>query len=247
MALLASGLTDIGRKRKSNQDSIYVGADENYFIVADGMGGHNAGDVCSKMAVELAPEFIHHNPGSDPVSLSREAIEFSHQKIRQRACEDEQLAGMGTTFNSLLFRGPKAYLGNVGDSRCYLINRKRIFQLSRDHSLVQEKVNMGVYSREQANMDMQRNIITRTVGFSENVDIDVYTYTVSRYDMFLICSDGLYGLVSDEDILHIVNANIPDPKQTDQAQLNGCIKALVDRANAAGGSDNISALIVAAV
>ena len=247
MALLASGLTDIGQKRKSNQDAIYLDTEERYFIVADGMGGHNAGDICSKMAIELAPEYIRRHPTGDPSLLSREAIEFAHRHIRERAQADEKLAGMGTTFNGLLFRGSTLYLSNVGDSRCYLINQGSIYQLSRDHSLIQEKINLGLYCRKQAKADTQRSVITRTVGFSESVEVDVYSYKVSRYDMFLSCSDGLHGLVSDADILHIVNANIPKPERTNQVEMDKCIKALVDRANEAGGSDNISALIVTAV
>ena len=247
MGLLASGLTDIGRKRKSNQDSIHIDTQGHYFIVADGMGGHRAGDVASKMAVELAPKFFLKHGGDEPALLSQKAAEFVHENIRDRARKDESLMGMGTTFDGLFFKGSILYLAHVGDSRCYLLNRGQLFQLSRDHSLVQDKVHLGIYTREQARADRQKNILTRALGLDDVPEVDIYTYRVSRLDIFLACSDGLHGKVSDPDILHIITSHIPDPRDTSQKNLDQCVQALVSQANANGGEDNISVVLVAAL
>ena len=154
---------------------------------------------------------------------------------------------MGTTVNAILFRGPHAYLANVGDSRSYLVNNKKLFQLSKDHSLVQEKLNLGIYDREQAAADPQKNVLVRTVGFDSDVEVDVFTYKVCRQDIFLSCSDGLHGKVSDEDILHIINSNIPQPEMATKEIVGRAVEQLIAQANANGGNDNISVIIVVAV
>ncbi len=247
MLLMASGLTDIGLRRKSNQDAIHLDTEGRYFIVADGMGGHNGGDVASQTALKYAQEYFQKHSKDDPENLSQGAVRFAHQKIQELSKENKELEGMGTTFNGLLFRESKLYISNVGDSRCYLINQKQIYQLSRDHSLIQEKMNLGLQTREQAKKDNQKNIIVRTVGFDEKLEVDLYSYGVLRYDLLLSCSDGLYGKVSDSDILHIINSYIPDPKNLQQDVIDNCVKALVDQANTNGGSDNISVVLIAAL
>jgi serine/threonine protein phosphatase PrpC len=246
MPLLSSGLCNIGQKRKKNQDSIYLNPEKNIFIVADGMGGHNGGEVASAMAVEHIPEYILSHPDDDPVKLSRDSIQFANNNIKKRGEADPELVGMGTTVVSFLFKGVSLYVGNVGDSRAYLINDHRLFQLSRDHSLVQEKLNYGIYTREQAQADPQKNVLVRTVGFEEEVEIDIFTYKVSKNDIFLSCSDGLHGKVSDQDIIYIVNKCIPDPSKATKEDLDNTAQQLVDQANANGGNDNISAVLVLA-
>jgi protein phosphatase len=153
---------------------------------------------------------------------------------------------MGTTLVSFYFKGPSVYIGNVGDSRAYLISNKKIFQLSKDHSLVQEKLNLGIYSREQAALDPQKNILVRTVGFEYKLEIDIFTYKVIRNDIFLCCSDGLHGKVSDEDIAFIVNQFIPDASLATQEMADQVINALIDLANENGGQDNITAILIIA-
>lgn len=246
MGLIASGNTDIGKKRKTNQDSFYVGLDLRFFVVADGMGGHNGGDIASQMAVKILPEYMAKNKDIEPLELLSSSIRESNRNIKKFGEEHTELIGMGTTIVCFYFRGQNIYIGNVGDSRAYLINEKKIYQLSRDHSLVQEKLNYGVYNREQAALDPQKNVLVRTVGFDEDIEVDVFTYKVNKNDIFLCCSDGLHGRVSDEDILYLINKFIPNPSKATQADIDGVIKALIGLANDNGGQDNITAILIIA-
>lgn len=246
MGLLSSGKTHIGMKRKSNQDSIYLNPKKNIFIVADGMGGHNGGDIASALAVKHVPEYMIKNYQVDPDKATVDSFNFANQAIKAVGEEDEVLAGMGTTIVSFYFKGPNLYLGNVGDSRAYLVNKKKLFQLTKDHSLVQEKINLGIYNRDEAAKDPQKNILVRTVGFEDDIEVDSFIYKVSRNDIFLSCSDGLHGKVSDRDILYIINNHIKDPSTCTQEQIDQTVDALIDQANKNGGNDNISVVLVIA-
>jgi len=216
------------------------------FVVADGMGGHNGGDIASQMAVKILPDYVVKNLSMDPVNLLTGSIKESNRSIKHFGETHPELVGMGTTIVSFFFKGQNLYIGNVGDSRAYLVNHKKIFQLSRDHSLVQEKLNYGVYDREAAALDPQKNVLVRTVGFEDDVEVDVFVYKVNKNDIFLICSDGLHGKVSDEDILYLINKFIPDPATANQSAADKVIKALIDQANDNGGQDNITAILVIA-
>jgi serine/threonine protein phosphatase PrpC len=246
MGLIASGNTNIGRKRKTNQDSFFLSLEQKLFVVADGMGGHNGGDVASQMAVSILPNYLLKNQTMDPQLLLAESIKETNRAIKQFGEKHVELVGMGTTIVGFYFRGQNIYTGNVGDSRGYLISHNKIFQMTRDHSLVQEKLNYGVYNREQAALDPQKNVLVRTVGFEENVDIDVFVYKVNKNDIFLCCSDGLHGKVSDEDILYLANKHIPEPSIATQKMADDLIAALIDLANENGGQDNITAIVVIA-
>lgn len=246
MGLIATGATDIGRKRKTNQDSFYLSLEKKLFIVADGMGGHNGGDIASQMAVKVMPEYLYENLTMDPPLLLNASIKESNRSIKNFGETHPELIGMGTTIVSFYFRGQNIYIGNVGDSRAYLVNNKKIFQLTRDHSLVQEKLNYGVYTREQAALDPQKNVLVRTVGFEEDVEADVFTYKVVKNDIFLCCSDGLHGKVSDEDMVYIINKLIPDPAVATQEVADRVIETLINLANENGGQDNITAILIIA-
>ncbi len=246
MGLLSAGLSHIGMKRKTNQDSIYINPEANLFIVADGMGGHNGGDIASKLAVEHIPEFILKNLNADPIQVLTEAIQYGNSKIKQVGIENPQLKGMGTTVVGLYFKEDKLYIPNVGDSRAYLVNKNKIYQLTKDHSLVQEKINLGIYTRDQAAKDPQKNILVRTVGFDDEVEVDIMNYKVCKNDILFICSDGLYGKVSDKDMIHIINSHIPDPEQANSDSLKKVAQTLVHQANLNGGNDNISLIMVVA-
>ncbi len=247
MSLIFSGASNVGMKRKSNQDSIYMNPKVNVFLVADGMGGHNGGDIASQMAVKLVPEFLLQNLDTDPTSTLINSIKYANLAIFNRAKEDSLLKGMGTTIVGLYLKGKTVYIPNVGDSRAYLINKKRLFQLSRDHSLVQEKLNLAIYTRDEAAKDPMKNVLIRTVGYEEDVNADVYTYNVSRGDILYICSDGLHGKVSDRDVISIINDKIPDPLEISQDKLDLLVKTLIGQANANGGQDNISLIMVTAI
>lgn len=246
MGLIASGNTDIGRKRKTNQDSYHMGLERKLFVVADGMGGHNGGDIASQMAVKVLPDYVEQNASMEPVLLLTGSVKESNRSIKHFGETHPELVGMGTTIVCFYFKGQNIYVGNVGDSRAYLVNHKKIYQLTRDHSLVQEKLNYGVYDREQAALDPQKNVLVRTVGFEDDVEVDVFVYKVNKNDIFLCCSDGLHGKVSDEDMVYLINKYIPDPATATQESADQVIQALIDQANENGGQDNITAILVIA-
>lgn len=246
MGLIASGQTDIGRKRKSNQDAYYIDIDKKLFIVADGMGGHNGGDIASQIAVNELPHYFIEHIEADPIPLLASTIKEVNSIIKKYSLTHRELYGMGTTVVCAHFRGQNAYIANVGDSRAYLLSQQKIYQLTKDHSLVQEKINCGIYTREQAAFDQQKNVLIKTVGFEDDLEADLFVYKVSKNDMFLFCSDGLHGKVSDEDILFILNQNIPIPERATQKNLDEAVKKLIMLANQNGGQDNITAILVIA-
>jgi protein phosphatase len=246
MGILCSGASDIGRKRKTNQDSICLDHKHKLYAVADGMGGHNGGDIASQLSAQMIPEYFERNSTLEPISLMKGMIKEINNAILQKAAEKPELQGMGTTITAIYFPGQTLVLGNVGDSRAYLINNHHIFQMTRDHSFVQEKLNMGIYSREEAVKDPQKNVLVRSVGFEPDVDVDVFNYRICKNDIFMICSDGLHGKVSDGDILQIIENNISDPATCIIEDVEAAVKALIDQANANGGQDNISVIIAVA-
>jgi PPM family protein phosphatase len=246
MGIIHAGATDIGRKRKTNQDSIFLGPELNMFAVADGMGGHNGGDIASQMATSLIPEFLKKYHDMEPRERLTACIRHINQQIHNRAEEQQELKGMGTTLTAFLFQGQQLVLGNVGDSRAYMVHGGLLYQMSRDHSFVQEKLTMGVYSRAEAALDKQKNVLVRSVGFDADVTVDTFTYRVCKNDIFLLCSDGLHGKVSDHDILYILQKNIPDPARATQTTLTNAVTELIHQANENGGQDNISVIITVA-
>ncbi len=246
MGIICTGATDIGRKRKTNQDSICLDHTHHFFAVADGMGGHNGGDIASQLSVAIMPEFLKSNTSMEPEKLMKNIIKEINLAILKKAEQTPELHGMGTTVSAIQFNGPQLTIGNVGDSRVYLINNQHIFQLTRDHSFVQEKLNMGIYTRADAVNDPQKNVLVRSVGFEPEVVVDVFQYRICRNDLFIICSDGLHGKVSDADILHIVKKNISDPSRCQLDDLERTVKELIQQANENGGQDNISVIMAVA-
>ena len=246
MGILCAGATDIGRKRKSNQDSICLNYSHHFFAVADGMGGHNGGDVASQLSVKVMDEYLEKHTSQDPQLLMKNMIQEINRSILKKAEEQPELHGMGTTVSAIQFAGPQLVIGNVGDSRVYMVNNHHIFQMTRDHSFVQEKLNMGIYTREEAVKDPQKNVLVRSVGFESDLAVDVFHYRICKNDIFLICSDGLHGKVSDADILHIVQRNISDPSRCQLADVEKTVKELIQQANDNGGQDNISVILAVA-
>ncbi len=246
MGLLSAGITDIGQKRKTNQDSIYMNPEKHLFIVADGMGGHNGGDIASAMAIKHVPEYIIEHYNDDPLLAAQSSVQAANFAIKRKSETSQLFKGMGTTTVSLYFKGSNVYIANVGDSRAYLVHKHKLFQLSKDHSLVQEKINLGIYTREDGARDPNKNVLVRAVGFEEDVNIDVFTYKVCRGDLFFICSDGLHGMIHDSDILEIINHYIKDPLTATSADLEKTVKVLVNLANNNGGNDNISLIMIIA-
>lgn len=247
MSIMASGETNIGMKRKTNQDSIFLLPQHNFFLVADGMGGHNGGDIASQLSTKLFPEFIKENFDKiEPVDLMSNAVVHVNNQIYAESEKNAELKGMGTTISAILFKEKHLYVANVGDSRIYMVNKAKLFQMSRDHSLVQERLNIGFYDREGAKKDPQKNVLIRTVGYELDVVPDIYQYKVSKNDLFMVCSDGLHGKVADQDIVHIINKCIPDVANATQQQLDTAVESLISQANLNGGQDNISVIIAIA-
>lgn len=247
MGIICAGATDIGRKRKTNQDSICMDLSHHYFAVADGMGGHNGGDIASQLSVKLIPEYLKENIDTmTPEILMKNIIMEINRQILLLATQNPHLQGMGTTISAIHFSGSNLIIGNVGDSRVYLLNNDFIYQLTRDHSFVQEKINLGIYTREDAARDQQKNVLVRSVGFEEDVQIDIFNYRVCKNDIFIICSDGLHGKVCDADILYLVKKNIGNPSQCKINDVKKAVDELIAQANENGGQDNISVIIAVA-
>ena len=232
--------TDVGQKRKMNQDYVFASSDPignlpNLFVVADGMGGHNAGDYASSHAVSVVVEEIRQDRDFNPVKVIRHAIESANREIIEQAQKDEKLKGMGTTMVVSTIVGQYAYVANVGDSRLYVANRE-LQQITRDHSLVQEMVRMGEISVEEARNHPDKNIITRALGAEKTVDIDFFDLKLEPGDVVLMCSDGLSNMVEDSQMLEIISDTDTD--------LDEKGRILIREANRNGGKDNIAIVLI---
>ncbi|MCM1123535.1 MAG: Stp1/IreP family PP2C-type Ser/Thr phosphatase [Eubacterium sp.] len=237
--LRSYAITDIGRKRKLNQDFIYlsetpIGNLPNVFIVADGMGGHKAGDYASRYAVETVVNAIGTSFEKNPVKILGKAIEKANALIRQRAREEVAYSGMGTTIVVATCIGSYLEVANVGDSRLYVVG-DTIRQITEDHSLVEEMVRMGSIDKESARNHPDKNIITRAIGARDYIEADFFDLELQPGDMVLLCSDGLTNMVEDEAIRQIL---------TNGRSLKDRVEELVETANQNGGKDNISAIVI---
>ncbi len=252
--LKSFSVTDIGKKRKLNQDFVYVsetpvGNLPNLFIVADGMGGHNAGDFASKCAVETMVREIRGCFEKNPVRILGKAIRAANDQIRRRAKEDASLYGMGTTVVVATVLGHYLQLANVGDSRLYIIN-DQIRQITRDHSLVEEMVRMGGIDRETARNHPDKNIITRAIGGLDTVEIDFFNEELHPGDLVLLCSDGLTNMLEDAEIGRILKEHSCGEENSLEGNflrenaLQGKAGRLVEAANNNGGKDNIAVILI---
>ena len=232
--------TDVGQKRKMNQDYVFTSEDAvgnlpNLFVVADGMGGHNAGDFASSHAVEILVDEIRKDADYNPVKIIRHAIETANTEIIEQAQKDESLRGMGTTMVVSTIVGQYAYVANVGDSRLYVV-QGQIQQITKDHSLVQEMVRLGEISPEEARNHRDKNIITRALGAEKTVDIDFFDLKLEAGDTILMCSDGLSNMVDDRKMEEIILDSEMDLTEKG--------KTLIREANLNGGKDNIAIILV---
>ena len=235
----AYSVTDIGRKRQLNQDFVFtcvvpLGNLPNLFVVADGMGGHKAGDYASKCTVETIVEEVAKSGKKEPVAILDDAIQFANKQIRSKSLEDANLDGMGTTVVVSTYVDDTLYVANVGDSRLYVIG-DTITQITRDHSLVEEMVRMGGIDRVAARNHPDKNIITRAIGAANSVNVDFFEVTMKPQDLVLMCSDGLTNMIEDEEILRLVKS---------EKDLKAKADLLVKTANDNGGKDNIAVLLM---
>ena len=230
--------SDQGKKRRNNQDYANVFTNQSnkvLALLADGMGGHNAGDFASSHAVQILVDEIRKDADFNPIKVLRHAIETANTAILDRAQKEEGLRGMGTTIVAATIVGHYAYVANVGDSRLYLIQGK-IHQITKDHSLVQEMVRMGEIKPEEARNHPDKNIITRALGAERTVDIDFFDLKMEPGSTILMCSDGLSNMVEDSKIEEIIL------DQTNELPKKG--ERLLSEANRNGGKDNIAVILV---
>ena len=246
-------VTDVGRERSVNQDYVYYSLTEtgslpNLFLVADGMGGHKAGDMASRYTVETFVSLVQDSTLKDPVSIINNAVTQVNRRLLQKAAESENYEGMGTTLVAATVYDNILRVANVGDSRLYILGNE-ITQITRDHSLVEEMVRLGevrkedakdhpdknIINREQARNHEKKNIITRAIGGYDTVEAEMFSVDLKPNDCILMCTDGLSNMVEDADILKIVKS-APD--------IETAAKNLVAAANANGGKDNITVMII---
>ncbi len=250
MRVESGSISDIGRKRKSNEDSYCVDDEQGLYVVADGMGGHAAGEVASEVAVETIEKFIQMTSDSQdatwPYGLDEKlsfngnrlktSIRFANRRVLERTREQAEYEGMATTVVATLISDDQADIAHVGDSRLYLIRQGQIQRLTDDHSWVNEQVLSGVMDTEQARTHPLRNVVTRALGGKEELEVDVQTLQLQSMDLLLLCSDGLTSMVDDEQILKIILADGHDKKRA--------LAGLVDAANDSGGEDNTTAILL---
>ena len=232
-------VTDAGVVREMNQDYYFssdtaVGNLPNLFIVADGMGGHKAGDYASRYTIERVVASVSRNTGEEPIAIMKEAINKANELLVAESREDESKSGMGTTLVIGTIIGNKLFVANIGDSRLYVVGQN-MRQITRDHSLVDEMVRLGEINADEARVHPDKNIFTRAVGTSDHVEADFFEVEITADDTILLCTDGLTNMVRDDEILDII-------KKYDNAQ--AATMQLVKEANANGGRDNITVMII---
>jgi len=231
-------MTDVGRRREINQDYVFatdtpVGPFPNLLVVADGMGGHKAGDFASKYTVKILRQELENSSTDKPGDILKRVVVIANNELIRVAKTDVKLEGMGTTLVAATIIGNTLYFANVGDSRLYLINDK-IRQLSKDHSLVEEMVRMGGIKAEEAKNHPDKNIITRAIGVKKDVEADIYEYRLKKGDIILMCTDGLSNMVEDEDMFDIVKG---------ARDIVEAVQMLIEKANSNGGRDNIGVVM----
>jgi len=245
--------TDVGRKRRGNEDSYIVNRDLGLYVVADGMGGHAAGEVASRVAVETIEEFIRQTRSDREITWPFEideaitldanrlktAIRIANRKVIKLPEERHEFQGMATTVVALLYSGETVYLGHVGDSRAYRLRGGELVQLTSDHSWVNEQVQSGMISQTQARTHPLRNVVTRAIGSRWDLQVDILDDTPRVGDLYILCSDGLSTMVDDEEIKRVLLSATAEPVPVcDQ---------LIARANDAGGEDNITIIVIRCV
>ena len=232
-------LTDVGRKRLVNQDTVYIsdtpiGVLPNLYIVADGMGGEKAGDYASKSLIGYMLTYIEHTIKM-PVTAIQGAIEYANANLFAEGSKNPNLSGMGTTVVAASIIDNILHVFNVGDSRCYVLDENSISQITKDHSLVEMLVSKGEITRESAEYKENKSKITRAVGAEERVLIDSFEVDLAGNEYVLLCSDGLTNMVDDRKIFNIISSS---------AGVKSSAKRLIEEANLSGGSDNISILLI---
>jgi len=251
MRAVAHGISDVGLQREHNEDSFAVLSDHALCIVADGMGGHRAGDVASRLATEAIGEFFkktanedatwpfHFDPNlTDEENKLLTSIRLANRQIYEHSTRSQDLRGMGTTVVGALYSGRKnrMYLGHVGDSRAYRVRGGDIQQMTRDHSLVNDYLAAMPDMTDEQRSELPKNVITRALGMQDNVEVDLQSDECQVGDVYVLCSDGLSGMITDDEIRDVVKTNARN--------LEDVCRVLVSMANEHGGEDNITAVVI---
>lgn len=231
------GLTDVGRRRENNQDQLLVDEQRDVYAIADGMGGHAAGEVASSIAIQALAETIKNNSEEEANQFLVDAFQEGNRRICESVLARGEWRGMGTTIVALVRREDRVIIGHVGDSRSYVLRDGALIQLTDDHSWVAEQVRMGLLTNEEAHKHPMRNIVTRAMGNRLELEVDVSEQPIRPGDVFLLCSDGLNSMLGDEQISEILSRHQDDP-------VEAC-RALIDAANERGGDDNITVIVLA--
>ena len=231
------GLTDVGRRRENNQDQLLVDEQRDVYAIADGMGGHAAGEVASSIAIQALAETIKDASEEEANQFLVDAFQEGNRRICESVLARGEWRGMGTTIVALVRRDDRVIIGHVGDSRSYVLRDGALVQLTDDHSWVAEQVRMGLLTNEEAHKHPMRNIVTRAMGNRLELEVDVSEQPIHPGDVFLLCSDGLNSMLGDEQISEILSRHQDDP-------VEAC-RALIDAANEHGGDDNITVIVLA--
>lgn len=237
--LIAKGTSDIGLVRKNNEDAFFidtnrVGKLSNLLIVADGMGGHNCGEVASSKAIDSFVDNIRKSSETDILDTLTSSTLVANNSVYNLSLEDNKYTGMGTTFTVCSVLDGKGYVSHVGDSRLYIINKDGIKQITTDHTYVNEMLKAGEITKEEARIHPRRNVLTKALGVTDYLEIDGFIFEIDEDDIILMCSDGLNNMVRDEEIYDIVNSS---------SDLLENVEKLISTANDNGGVDNITVIL----
>jgi protein phosphatase len=245
VSLKFAGHTDTGRNRDHNEDCIGFDTGTGVAVLADGMGGHKAGEIASRMAVEqvlrqlrsrLGPQTDRSITGSQMLRLVSNTISTSNRRIFEASEAHSARNGMGTTVVAAVFRDSRLYGGHVGDSRMYLLRDRCLKRITKDHSLVQDLVDKGFYTEDEAKLASINHVVTRALGTAEDVEVDIFEQDTETDDLYLLCSDGLTDMLSDDQMEKVL-------QETDK-DLNEKARKLIEMANQEGGKDNISVILI---
>lgn len=241
-----AGLSDTGLVRAQNEDAIGIYAESGFAVLADGMGGYNAGEVASRMCVELIAQQLQRKqqsvwmpmfsrPNAIVARWLTDAIAFANTRVLEAAQQHEEYLGMGTTALVVMSHQDKLLIAHVGDSRVYRFRQDELTQMTRDHSVLQGQIDAGLISQKDAQFSPIKNLITRAVGAQEEIEIEIHDHQMEEGDVYLLCSDGLTDMLNHDEIHHILHQH--------STRLEHCCQALIDSANNFGGRDNISVIL----
>ncbi|MGI9548411.1 MAG: Stp1/IreP family PP2C-type Ser/Thr phosphatase [Bdellovibrionales bacterium] len=231
------GKTHIGLKRRENQDSIIIDKELDLYAVADGMGGHKGGAIASKLAIEQLQKVIKESledKNAQPETILSQAFQEANTQVYEKSQETIETEGMGTTLVAALVWKNKIFFANVGDSRAYLSRDLQLWRITEDHSILNNQIKKGLIDEKKASLLVDTNIITRSIGFTPNVEVDIFQKDLQDNDLFILCSDGLVEMMDDEKISHLSHSYSPDV----------LVDRLIDQSLEAGGNDNISVIVI---